>query len=369
MFAKDPVNTSRQEEIDLAKAVFVVQLAIIHMFVECTTEKGLYFGLPYFFDSITGGPFGAPMTIFAMGIGLNYSRRREPKLLLKRGLITWMIGWLHNICKVVIPSIIGYAVTGDGTRYVIRTFYLAFGNDLLQFAGLAMMVMAGLEALKFTKEKTLIFGIVLLIIGNLTDGADFHQPVVNVIMGHFIGVDVPGELVVSDFPLFFWFSVYALGQIFGYYLMRMTDKDKFYRIVTLPAILITVPALIYEYTHLTSMMGGPGANVFYHPAIYDVVLCMGAVFMTFGIDYFIMKHLSENIKDHIVRISRNITAIYFFQWVLVWWVADLFIVLIKGDPYLNVPTTLIIGVILSILSLQLGDKWMNFYSNRKNGRS
>ena len=111
MFSKEPVNTGRQGEIDFAKAVFVIQLAVIHMFVECTTDEGLYYGLPYFFDSITGGPFGAPMTIFAMGIGMNYSRRSEPKLLLKRGFATWMIGWLHNICKVLIPSIIGYAAT------------------------------------------------------------------------------------------------------------------------------------------------------------------------------------------------------------------------------------------------------------------
>ena len=232
-----------------------------------------------------------------------------------------------------------------------------------------MMVMASLEALKLSQKKILIFGTVLLIIGNLTDGADFHHPVINVIMGHFIGIDVPGELVVSDFPLFFWFFVYALGMVFGSYLIRLSDKDKFYRIVTLPAALITIPALIYEYNHLTSMMGGPGANVFYHPAVYDVALCIGAVFISFGIGHFVMKHLPLDVKMWVYSISKNITAIYFFQWVLVWWFADLFLVLLKGDTYMDVWPTFAVGVVLSALSVWLGDRWMNFYKSRKKSKA
>ena len=47
-FSKTDVNMGRQPEIDLSKAVVIFFLATIHVYVECSTEKQLWGGLPYF---------------------------------------------------------------------------------------------------------------------------------------------------------------------------------------------------------------------------------------------------------------------------------------------------------------------------------
>ena len=75
LLADKPVNTGRQTDLDIAKAQMVLMLPFIHCIIECTSDEGLCSGIPYLFDTIIGGPFSAPMYLFAMGIGIVYSRR------------------------------------------------------------------------------------------------------------------------------------------------------------------------------------------------------------------------------------------------------------------------------------------------------
>jgi hypothetical protein len=103
MLADEPVNTGRQTDLDIAKAQMVLMLPFIHCIIECTSDEGLCSGIPYLFDTIIGGPFSGPMYLFAMGIGLVYSRKTTPGLQLKRGLILLGIFYLSNTCRFLIP--------------------------------------------------------------------------------------------------------------------------------------------------------------------------------------------------------------------------------------------------------------------------
>ena len=67
IFAKENVNSGRQMEIDLAKVVFVLMVAAVHITIDCVPEEALSTGLPYVFDSVIGGPMIAPGLMFAMG--------------------------------------------------------------------------------------------------------------------------------------------------------------------------------------------------------------------------------------------------------------------------------------------------------------
>ena len=116
IFSNKKVNTTRQWELDLARAVLIFCLALVHVTIECTSDEGLCSGIPYVFDSIIGGPFGAPMFMFAMGVGMSYTIRNKPKELLKRGAELFGLAYILNICRFLIPYSIGYAMTGD-TEY------------------------------------------------------------------------------------------------------------------------------------------------------------------------------------------------------------------------------------------------------------
>ncbi len=41
LFEKEAVNSGRQNELDLAKAVPILCLPFVHCFIECTADEGL----------------------------------------------------------------------------------------------------------------------------------------------------------------------------------------------------------------------------------------------------------------------------------------------------------------------------------------
>ena len=126
IFSHDQINTSRQWELDLARAVIIFFLALIHVAIECTSDEGLCSGIPYLLDTIIGGPFSAPMYMFVMGVGMCYTRKKAPKDHVIRGLKIFVVGYVLNICRFLIPYSIGYWITGDYTTYVEPLLYKVF---------------------------------------------------------------------------------------------------------------------------------------------------------------------------------------------------------------------------------------------------
>ena len=361
----------RQPEVDLTKALVVFFLATIHCFVECSTDTQLWTGLPYFFDSILGGPWAAPMFIFSMGIGLAFTNRNKASDLLRRGISIILVGLLLNVFRFLIPSLVGYAITHDTEFYLDELPYLFFGNDLLQFASLAMILMAFLKYLKLTPWKIFFVALVLNIAAMFVNNSYFGNEGLNIVLGHFIGIDNGEEIVMSDFPVFIWFLMYASGLVFGNYLKAWTpeQKVKFYKWVSLPCFIVTCIIYVIEYKKGFGMMGGPGANVFYHLTTPEVFLCIGTEFAMLGACYAVCKHLPEKLMKIVETVSRAVTSVYFIQWVLVWWTADVVIYAIRGSQYLESWQTMILGLVLSFVSVFLGVWHMRWLRARKRGRN
>ncbi len=357
----------RQPEVDLTKAFITFFLATIHVFVECSTDDQLWSGLPYFFDSILGGPWAAPMFIFSMGIGLAFTTRNKPVDLFVRGVKILMVGLILNVMRFLVPSLLGFMITKDQAFYIDKLPYRFFGNDLLQFAGLAMIFMALLKYFKLTPWKIFGIGLVMNGVAWLLRGTWLDNIMVNILLGHFIGVDNGTELVMSDFPLLVWFLMYASGLVFGGYLKVMTPKakKKFYMLVSLPCFIVTTAVYIIEYYMGFGMMGGPGANVFYHLTTPEVFLCIGTEFAMLGLCYFICSKCSKRVLDVIEKISRSVTVVYVIQWTLVWWVANVLIYIVRGSKYLPPLVSLGLGLVLSTASVVIAQFWMRFKKKRK----
>lgn len=366
-FSKTDVNMGRQPEIDLSKAVVIFFLATIHVYVECSTENQLWGGLPYFFDSILGGPWAAPMFMFSMGIGLAYTRKNSGKDLVRRSLNVACIATLLNVCRFLIPSLVGYAITGDKKMYLELLPYKFFGSDVLQFAAIGMLFMGILKLLKLTPWKIWFVSLAMQLISIPLNNTYFKSVPLNIFLGHFIGIDDGSglEIVMSEYPLLVWFMMYATGYIFGLYLKRVKDKDTFYKWITLPLLIIPIIIYVIEYQMRFGMMGGPGANVFYHFNTLDLLLCVCTEIGMFGLYYFIVKHLPEKAMRVISSISKNITIVYFIQWVLVWWTANVVIYIACGSKYLTSLQSLILGLSLSVLSVVLAEVWVRFRNEKK----
>ncbi len=371
IFSEEPCNTGRQFEFDWFKFILIYRLAVVHVFVEATPPANLdVLGIPYYFDSIVGGVIGPTRFMIMMGLGLAYTRHGTPREVFHRGVKLGIIGLVLNVFRFLIPSLIGYAVTGDSVRYLSSLPYLFFGNDILQFVSLAIMFMALLLHLKLNPPKIFAVSIVMSIIGTVFSSVDLHNNVLNVMLGHITGVEnaAGNPYIVSDFPILTWFIFYAFGYIFGYYYRRLKDKKKFYLTFSTVCLVVSTIFCIWEIKAGIGMMMGPGANVFYHMNTVEAFICIMACLGTMMPFYYVSKIIPQKFRKAIESVSRNVNIVYCIHWVLVWWTVDLVLYCVRGTSYLGPVTCYLLGLALSIISILLAELWSRFKKNYKRKR-
>ena len=344
------INNGRQSEIDLARAVIIFCLALIHCTIECTSDEGLTSGIPYLFDTVIGGPFSAPMYMFVMGIGMVYTKKCEPAQHFQRGFRIFITGYILNVFRFLIPYLIGYAITGESEKYVEPLLYKVLGNDILIFAGLAMMLLALFIRLKVPVTVMLMIGIALSGVGTLLTGVDVGYPLGNIFLGYLIGTEDAAGMVISDFPICNWLLFPICGYIFGRVLKRVKDKKAFYRAVSLPAMLVAVIYFAFGL-HYEFGMFGEGQNCYYHLNIADAFASLALAVGVLGIYYAIGRVLPKKVVGVTNIISTNITAIYCIHWVLISVSVNLLLYIIRGTQELPAWMVLILGSSISVVSI------------------
>ena len=364
IFSRDEINTSRQWELDLARAVIIFCLALIHVTIECTTDEGLCSGIPYLFDTVIGGPFSAPMYMFVMGVGMCYTRRNTPKDHFIRGVKIFGVGYALNICRFLIPYSIGYFISGDYATYIEPLLYKVLCNDILTFAGLAMMLMALFIKLKLSNVVMLIIATVMCGFGTLLNGVDVRAPLGNIFLGYLIGTEDAAGMVLSDFPILNWMMFPICGYAFGAVLKHVKDKKLFYLTFSLPAI---ISAIIYFTLGIYFERGmfGEGQNCYYHMIFSDVLASLCLTVGMIGVYYFILKIFRGKMFYVAWSISENITPIYFIHWVLVSFVVNLFMYVIRGTTLLTPWQVVALGTVISIASIVIAHYYTKWIGRRK----
>ena len=364
IFSHDEINTSRQWELDLARAVIIFCLALIHVTIECTTDEGLCSGIPYLFDTVIGGPFSAPMYMFVMGVGMCYTRRNTPKEHFIRGVKIFGVGYALNICRFLIPYSIGYFISGDYATYIEPLLYKVLCNDILTFAGLAMMLMALFIKLKLSNVVMLIIATVMCGFGTLLNGVDVRAPLGNIFLGYLIGTEDAAGMVLSDFPILNWMMFPICGYAFGAVLKHVKDKKLFYLTFSLPAIII---AIVYFTLGIYFERGmfGEGQNCYYHMIFSDVLASLCLTVGMIGVYYFILKIFRGKMFYVAWSISENITPIYFIHWVLVSFVVNLFMYVIRGTTLLTPWQVVALGTVISIASIVIAHYYTKWIGRRK----
>lgn len=367
LLADTPVNNGRQLDVDIAKAQMVLMLPFIHCIIECTTDEGLCSGIPYLFDTIIGGPFSAPMYLFAMGIGFVYSRRQTAALLVKRGITLIGIFYLSNTCRFLIPYLIGYGISGDREHFIVPLFYRWLGNDVLLFAGLTMLMMALFTHFGLSDRAMIAISAVLTLTAFLIGDVDTHSMFGNIFLGYLVGTDDATGLVVSDFPLLTWLIIPVCGYAFGHLLIRVKDKTAFYRTVSpLPFIIAAVyfPVGI----HFGWGMFGEGQNCYYHMNPWDIFICLCLDVGMLGLWHNLSRLRSERVKDFLSEVSANITAIYCIHWVFVRSITNVMIYIINGTQILPLWQTMLLALAIDIASVVLAHcykQWKAAYRQSK----
>ena len=360
IFSREETNLSRQWELDLARAVIIFCLGWVHVIIECTTDEGLCSGIPYLFDTIIGGPFGAPMFMFVMGVGMCYTRRNTPKDHFIRGVKLFVLAYILNVCRFLIPYLIGYAVTADAEYYIEPLLYKVLGNDIFTFAGLAMMLLALFIKLKLSKGVMLAIATVMCALGTLLNGVDAGSPLGNIFLGYLIGTEDAAEMVHSYFPVMNWMLFPVFGYIFGHVLKHVKNKNLFYLVIASPTIAIAIVYFIYGISAEVGMFG-EGQNCYYHMIFSDALASLCLTVGMMGVYHFVMKILPRKLFYFAWTISEYITPVYFTHWVLVSFTINVLIYIVRGTTLLRPWMSLALGLVIIIASIIIA----HFYTKIK----
>ena len=366
ILADTPVNTGRQIEVDIAKATMLLMLPFIHCIIECSTDAQFDYGLSFLFDTVIGGPFSAPMYLFAMGIGMVYSHRVNTIDRVKRGLMLIGIFYIAQTFRYLIPYLIGYGITGDREQFIDPLIYRWLGCDVLLFAGMAIIVIALFIHLGFSERMMIEISVCLLLITNLIGDIDTGSGAGNIFLGYFIGTTDAEEMVISDYPLLTWLIIPVCGYAFGKVLIRVKNKDRFYGILTIP--MLVIPALCYPILNYYEMgVFDYGENAYYHMMAWDCVwyLCLNVGML--GLWHFLSKNMGEGFRAFFSETSRNITSFYCIHWVFVICITNVILYIINGTQVFPIPYVLLIALGIDIVTWFIAHYWAIWKKSRATG--
>lgn len=363
-FSKEAINTGRQIEMDIGKAIVIFYFPFVHCIIECCTEEQLRSGVPYLLDTVLGGPLGAPMFIFCMGATVHFARSNTPGDLARRGLKLLALGFLLNICRFLIPNLLGWAITGDAEQYIVPLPFELFGNDILQFAGLAFLCIALMKKLKTPRWLMLTIALAFSVGSTLLGDVDLGHDVLNIFGGWFIGtVNARGQ-IQSAFPLLNWLIVPICGYIFGETIRYVKNRKRFYLCFSPALLVFTAVYFFFGIRHMIGMFG-EGENCYYHLSTPDAFVCLAATLGLLGFFAAIAYILPQPVLRFFTYISRNITEVYFIHWILVRLTVNVGVYAIAGTLRIPVWMTLLISSGIFILMFLITDIYRKLRPNER----
>ncbi len=297
--SSEKVNTGRQPEIDILKAICVISMIFIHTVQGCAPgSKGILPDIIIWFN----GLFGLGVFIVCAGIGMRYSRHQEPKDNAIRGVALLTISQLVNLLRSAIPGLAAFLITGD--HMFIPYILDVFTSDVLTFFGLSFLLMALLKKLKLRDGWILAIGLAMNQLTTLLSG-------VIKIPEAFWSHRILGLFILTDdalFPLGIHFVMVAFGYLIGGIYPYISDKDKMANRILLSCIPISVIYITLRMNVPFPMM--PEYILEDEPTVGldSVVLCLNVLILlsivhkicrlTDGKKTAFLSHLSKNVNSY-----------------------------------------------------------------------
>ena len=310
LFSDEKVNTGRQVELDIAKALSIIFMIFLHVLM---VVKGFNYSLSPAYDfiisNVLGRPCAAPVFMFCMGVGIVYSRHSQWNVMIRRGIILYLTGIVLKVFEFIMPGFISGTLLGRWDIFPMAGGLLLFCVDILAFAGLAFVTMGILKKFEVSNKWMIVIAVAMSLIGTFTRGFDFGIPILNLFFANFIG-SAGG---FGAFPLFNWFIFPTAGLIWGQYFIRATDKRRFFRFWPI----FIIAGFVYFY--VTSFVFGSGVfskdvHLYYFMTTLDAIFCIIYAHGIIGLCFWAIRFLPEKILKIFSILSSNINSIYVAQW-------------------------------------------------------
>lgn len=356
LFSNEKINTGRQVELDIAKALSIIFMIFLHTIMVVTSFNNTVSpNYLFVFSDILGKPCAAPIFMFCMGVGVVYSRRSQWDVMIKRGVTLFLLGILVNIFEFFLPCFVCGTLLGKWDIFPTSGGLLLFCVDILAFAGLAFVLMGILKKFELSDKWLIIIAVVMSLIGTLLRFTDFGVPVLNLFFGNFIGT----KGGFSAFPLFNWFIFPITGIVWGHYFIRVKDKAKFFRFWPI-FIIVSMAYFVWS----TQIDGGflSETHHYYFMTTLDVVFCLLYAHGNIGLCYYLAKVLPGAVKKAFSILSSNINTIYISQWCFIPLGVIFLVYLFKGIVFTD-----LISAVFSIVMLVLSTVFAVYYKKLRTG--
>lgn len=309
IFSKERTNTGRQLEFDLAKAMTIVLMVWTHVYESLSTgfEPSLSATNAYVRGSITG----AVTFMFCMGLGISYTRHNNAEECRQRGIKLLTNGFVLLLFREIIPVLLRCWVFNSPESAI----YLIFGLscDILQFAGLALLLVGLLKELRISSKGMLLISIAMSLLGTFLEGVSTGCYPVDQVLGFFWGT-----YSESYFPLFNWFIFVAAGHWFGEKYQFLRDKGMFHTISLLVGALLCAAYIYVSFNVDQNIFKGLTSERYLaHRPFLDAIVCIPINVGQISLLYFLGMLIPKKAVPVIIHPSRHINQYYCLSWVII----------------------------------------------------
>ncbi|MCR5747638.1 MAG: DUF1624 domain-containing protein [Lachnospiraceae bacterium] len=310
-FSDERINTGRQIELDMIKALCIILMIISHTFDVLVDDPSAI----KTFIEVVDVFLGAAIFMFCMGVGMRYSRHQEAKDFLIRGIDLLTVGQILNLIRNCIPNLILYRIIGE--TYVLANAFLVLQADIMTFAGFAFIFMALLRRLKVSNLSMVVIGVVLNLFNYIQP--HFIPSPDNYLLRMFIGFFITNK-AESYFSLAAYFIFVAVGYYVGEWYPRIKDKDG----LSSRVIMIGLPICLLYYV-IRMNVDIPFMPEFNSELQYvynvgaDAYINILNGLVIIAICYKLSKVWGSGLNGSITYISSHINEYYCISSVLIYW--------------------------------------------------
>ncbi|WP_051336310.1 heparan-alpha-glucosaminide N-acetyltransferase domain-containing protein [Aquimarina latercula] len=310
------IKPSRILAIDFGRGFSVIAMIMVHtLWIHARQDVQSDTFLGHFIHFVGRG---TPVFLITMGVSFMISRNQDIKSAVKRGITILGVAYLMNFLKFLAPILIGLMPDSFIAAYeweiplnLEEYTYLLLTGDILQLAGISLIVLALIRA--YLKNKFILLGLAVLIA--------FISPELRGFQSEIFGLNYITQLLWSDgywvyFPVFPWISFILLGMFFGkWYVEKGYDQNELFKrmcIVGLLFIAVGAPLVFMnEAYHF---------NDFFHLGPGGVIYLAGWNFTVLSIFHWILSKTKDNfLYKTFYYCSKHVTSLYVIQWVLICW--------------------------------------------------
>jgi uncharacterized membrane protein len=307
----DKINQKRIIEFDIARGVAIFLMILQHVWLLIFSRFFDNVFLDHLFFNL-GTVLAAPVFLFLMGTSIFLSKKNSPQTLAARGVKLFFVGYLFSALRFFIPLLLvshfGLIINPEKIIYHFPIIYYLLEIDILQLAGLSLIVLAWFKNINLPYRHYLIIALLIFLFSPLIKILNFDYGFLSYIIDPLWG---NSDYVI--FPLFPWLAYSLIGYYFGNFFLKANDKELFYK----QCLKTSLPVLLLG---LLLFIINPNFS-YYHHSIGSGLIFSAIVISWISFIGLNWQKIPVKIVSTLSNWSKNVTLIYLVQWLIIAWLA------------------------------------------------